>query len=86
MLTKKIINTGNKGTINQIDCWSSIILEKLNVPVKNITINIEELKTNSYEIIAALLLNEPKKAYLALKYFYLVNENYWSTKIHKLTS
>jgi len=42
-----------------------MILVKLKEPVINIIISIAELKTNSYEIIAAVLLNEPKKAYLA---------------------
>ena len=40
-------NTGNKGMMNQIDCWCSIILVKFKEPVIIITINIAELKTNS---------------------------------------
>jgi len=58
------MKTGNNGIINQIDCWCSIILVKLNDPVNNIIIRIAELKINSYEIIAAVDRREPKKAYL----------------------
>jgi hypothetical protein len=39
---------------------------KLNDPVNIIIIKIAELKINSYEIIAAVDLKEPKKAYLEL--------------------
>jgi hypothetical protein len=39
---------------------------KFNDPVNNIIINIAELNINSYEIIAAVDLNEPKNAYLEL--------------------
>ena len=56
-------NTGNRGTINQTDCWCSIMLVKFNEPVIIITINIAELSTSSYEIIAAVDLKEPKNAY-----------------------
>ena len=41
------MNTGNNGTINQIACWISIIVVKLNDPVKKIIISIAELKINS---------------------------------------
>lgn len=58
------MKTGNNGIINQIDCWYSIILVKLNVPVNKIIIRTAELKINSYDIIAAVDRKEPKKAYL----------------------
>lgn len=41
------INTGNNGTINQIDCCTSIIVVKLNEPEINIIIKTQELKINS---------------------------------------
>jgi len=63
---KNSINTGNKGTIYQIACWLSMIAVKLNVPDNSTTIITAVLKINSYEIIAAVLLKEPKKAYLEL--------------------
>lgn len=44
---KKIMKTGNKGTMNQIDCWFSIIVVRLNEPVSNITIITAVLKINS---------------------------------------
>lgn len=44
---KKIINTGNKGTINQTDCWFSIIVVRLNEPVSNITIITAVLNISS---------------------------------------
>lgn len=37
---------------------------KFNDPVNNIIINIAELKINSYDIMAAVDLKLPKKAYL----------------------
>jgi len=47
---------------------------KLKEPVSIIIIKIAELNTNSYDIIAALLLREPKKAYLAIfNIYYLKN-------------
>lgn len=61
------MNTGNKGTTNQIACWLSIIVVKFKDPVNNITIRIAELKINSYDTIAAVDLRDPKKAYLANK-------------------
>jgi len=65
------MNTGSKGTINQIACWLSIIVVKFKEPVNKITIRTAELKINSYETIEAVDLSEPKKAYLAIIYFYL---------------
>ena len=44
---KNIINTGNKGTINQIGFWASIITVKFKLPEKRITSNIAELNINS---------------------------------------
>ena len=44
---KNIINTGNKGTINQIGFWASIITVKFKLPVKRITSSIAELNINS---------------------------------------
>jgi hypothetical protein len=41
------MNTGNKGIINQIACWCSIIVLKLRDPLKKIINKIEELKINS---------------------------------------
>ena len=41
------MKTGNNGTINQIACWLSIIVVKLNDPVNKIIIRIAELKINS---------------------------------------
>lgn len=61
---KNNIKTGNKGTMYQIACWFSIIAVKLNVPDNNTTMITAVLKINSYEIIAAVLLN----AYLYKKY------------------
>jgi hypothetical protein len=43
-----------------------MIAVKLNEPDNNTTIITAVLKINSYEIIAAVLLKEPKKAYLEL--------------------
>ena len=63
---KNNINTGNNGTMYHIACWFSIIAVKLNVPDNNTTMITAVLKINSYEIIAAVLLKEPKKAYLEL--------------------
>jgi hypothetical protein len=63
---KKSINTGNNGTIYHIACWLSMIAVKLNEPDNNTTIITAVLKINSYEIIAAVLLKEPKKAYFEL--------------------
>ena len=60
------MNTGNNGIINQTDCWCSIIELKLRDPASNIISKIPELKINSYEIIAAEDLIEPKKAYFEL--------------------
>ena len=44
---KYIINIGNNGTINHIDCWISIIVVKLKDPVNKMMINIAELNINS---------------------------------------
>jgi len=41
------MKTGSKGIINQIACWLSIIIVKLNVPVNKIIIRIAALKINS---------------------------------------
>jgi hypothetical protein len=41
------MNTGNKGIINQIACWCSIIVLKLREPVNNIINKIAELKISS---------------------------------------
>jgi hypothetical protein len=45
--TKKIIARGNSGITNQIDCWSSIIVVRLNEPVRKITVRIAELRISS---------------------------------------
>ena len=60
------MNNGNKGKINQTDCWVSIILWKLKEPAKNTTAKIAELNINSKLIIWAVDLKDPKKAYLEL--------------------
>jgi hypothetical protein len=60
------MKTVNKGIINHIEIWYSIILEKFNVPVKKIKIKIAELNINSYEIMADVDRKDPKKAYLEL--------------------
>jgi hypothetical protein len=84
------MNTGNKGIINQIDCWCSIIVLKLRDPVSNIINNIPELKINSYEIIAAEDLIEPKNAYFELaaqplkRTPYTPNED--NAKVYKIPS
>ena len=44
---KKIKNIGNKGNMNHTALCDSILTVKLKLPVKKITINIAELKTNS---------------------------------------
>lgn len=44
---KNIINTGNKGTINQTAFWASINTVRFKLPVNNIIIKIAELKINS---------------------------------------
>ena len=41
------MKTGNNGTTNQIACWLSMIVVKLNDPANKITIKIAELKINS---------------------------------------
>ena len=43
-----------------------MIVVKFKEPVNKIIISTAELKINSYEIIAAVDLSEPKKAYLEL--------------------
>jgi hypothetical protein len=44
---KNIMNTGSKGTTNQIDCWLSMILVILKDPVNIITIITAVLKISS---------------------------------------
>ena len=44
---KNIIKIGNKGTINHIALWASIITVIFRLPVNNTTSNIAELKINS---------------------------------------
>jgi len=44
---KKIINTGNNGTMNHTDCWFSIIVVRLKDPVSRITIITAVLNINS---------------------------------------
>jgi hypothetical protein len=44
---KKIIARGNSGITNQIDCWSSMIVVRLNDPVRKITVRIAELRISS---------------------------------------
>jgi len=44
---KNIINIGNKGNINQTALCASILTVKFKLPVKKITSNMAELKTNS---------------------------------------
>ena len=44
---KNIMNIGNKGTINQIAFWASIIAVMFKFPVKNIINKIAELSINS---------------------------------------
>ena len=46
--------------------WFSMVVIKFNEPDKIITTKIAEDKTNSYEIIALVDLNEPKNAYFEL--------------------
>lgn len=50
----------------QTASWFSIVVEKFKEPDKIIITKIAEDKINSYEIIALVDLNEPKKAYLEL--------------------
>ena len=56
---KNIRKIGNNGTKNQTVFCASIFTVKFKLLVNNITNNIEELNR-------AVLLNEPKKAYLEL--------------------
>jgi hypothetical protein len=42
-----MINTGNKGKINQTVLWASILTVKFKLPVKKTTNKIAELNTNS---------------------------------------
>ena len=44
---KNIINTGNKGNINQIALWASILTVKFKLPVSSITRSMAELNINS---------------------------------------
>jgi hypothetical protein len=44
---KKIINTGNKGSINQTALCDSTFILRFKLPVKKIINKIAELKTNS---------------------------------------
>jgi hypothetical protein len=42
-----MINIGNKGTMNHIALWASILTVRFKLPVNIITSNIAELKINS---------------------------------------
>ena len=44
---KNMINIGNKGTMNHIALWASILTVRFKLPVNIITSNIAELKINS---------------------------------------
>jgi hypothetical protein len=44
---KNIINIGNKGTINHIALWASILTVRFKLPVSITTSNIAELNINS---------------------------------------
>ena len=50
----------------QIASWFSIVVVKFKEPDKIITTKIADDKINSYEIIALVDLNDPKKAYFEL--------------------
>jgi hypothetical protein len=44
---KKIINTGNKGIINQMALWLSMLLVRFKLPLNKITRSIAELSISS---------------------------------------
>ena len=59
-----MINIGNKGNIKKTAFWDSTFIVKFKLPVSKITINMAELNINSQLINWAVLLKEPRKAYL----------------------
>lgn len=44
---KNIMNTGNRGNMNHIDLWASILTVRFKLPVNNITNSMAELNINS---------------------------------------
>ena len=61
---KKIMNRGNSGNKKYIVFCASMLTVRLRLLVNKATNNITELNINSQLINCAVLLNEPKNAYL----------------------